>query len=204
MFLLSAKAGGVGLNLTGASRLILYDNDWNPSSDLQAMSRIWRDGQKRTVFIYRLITNGTIEEKIFQRQISKTSLSSCVMDRRNADYTPKLSDDELKDLFTIQEDFELCSTHELLECHCDCTGNVSKYSLSLLLFASLTSMTHLFYIQIPEQQYEAPSNSIKMNELMLWEHHQTPINAHLLNQLCLNKSTEEILFIFRNLCNAKK
>lgn len=55
MFLLSAKAGGVGLNLTGASRLILYDSDWNPATDLQAMSRIWRDGQMRSVYIYRYI-----------------------------------------------------------------------------------------------------------------------------------------------------
>ncbi|CAD7003753.1 unnamed protein product [Ceratitis capitata] len=54
VFLLSAKAGGVGLNLIGASRLILFDNDWNPATDAQAMSRIWRDGQTRDVHIYRL------------------------------------------------------------------------------------------------------------------------------------------------------
>lgn len=53
IFLLSAKAGGVGLNLIGASRLILFDSDWNPANDLQAMARIWRDGQKRSVYIYR-------------------------------------------------------------------------------------------------------------------------------------------------------
>lgn len=53
IFLLSAKAGGVGLNLVGASRLILFDSDWNPANDAQAMARIWRDGQKRSVYIYR-------------------------------------------------------------------------------------------------------------------------------------------------------
>lgn len=52
IFLLSAKAGGVGLNLPGASRLILFDSDWNPASDSQAMARIWRDGQKKMMFIY--------------------------------------------------------------------------------------------------------------------------------------------------------
>lgn len=57
VFLLSAKAGGVGLNLTGASRLVLYDSDWNPATDLQAMSRIWRDGQMRSVYIYRYVHN---------------------------------------------------------------------------------------------------------------------------------------------------
>lgn len=53
VFLLSAKAGGVGLNLPGASRLILFDSDWNPASDSQAMARIWRDGQKNDVYILR-------------------------------------------------------------------------------------------------------------------------------------------------------
>jgi DNA repair and recombination protein RAD54B len=55
-FLLSSKSGGCGLNLVGASRLILYDVDWNPSNDLQSMARIHRDGQKRTVYIYRFLT----------------------------------------------------------------------------------------------------------------------------------------------------
>lgn len=53
MFLLSARAGGVGLNLVGASRILLYDLDWNPATDLQAMSRVWRDGQRKKVHIYR-------------------------------------------------------------------------------------------------------------------------------------------------------
>lgn len=55
VLLLSAKAGGVGLNLSGASRLVLFDSDWNPASDMQAMARIWRDGQKRDVYIYRFV-----------------------------------------------------------------------------------------------------------------------------------------------------
>lgn len=55
VLLLSAKAGGVGLNLPGASRLILFDSDWNPASDSQAMARIWRDGQKKDVYILRFV-----------------------------------------------------------------------------------------------------------------------------------------------------
>lgn len=93
--MLSAKAGGVGLNLVGASNLILYDSDWNPASDQQAMARIWRDGQKKSVYIYRLLTSGTIEEKIFQRQICKTGLSEAIVNPDNQNYT-KLSFDELK------------------------------------------------------------------------------------------------------------
>lgn len=95
VFLLSAKAGGVGLNLVGASRLVLFDSDWNPATDLQAMSRIWRDGQKKSVFIYRLFSAGTIEEKILQRQISKTGISSAVVDPKNNSHV-RLSIEELK------------------------------------------------------------------------------------------------------------
>jgi DNA repair and recombination protein RAD54B len=69
VFLLSTKAGGAGLNLIGANRLVLFDSDWNPANDLQAMARVWRDGQKKAVVIYRLLCTGTIEEKVYQRQV---------------------------------------------------------------------------------------------------------------------------------------
>lgn len=72
VFLLSSKSGGMGINLVGASRLILFDNDWNPATDLQSMSRIHRDGQTKPCFIYRIFTTGCIDEKIFQRQLVKT------------------------------------------------------------------------------------------------------------------------------------
>jgi len=53
--MLSSKAGGCGLNLIGASRLVMFDPDWNPANDDQAMARVWRDGQKKQCYIYRLI-----------------------------------------------------------------------------------------------------------------------------------------------------
>ncbi|XP_040287955.1 DNA repair and recombination protein RAD54B isoform X2 [Bufo bufo] len=65
IFLLSSKAGGVGLNLIGACHLILYDIDWNPANDMQAMARVWRDGQQRTVHIYRLLTTADATENHF-------------------------------------------------------------------------------------------------------------------------------------------
>ena len=58
VFLLSSKAGGAGLNLTGASRLILADSSWNPAVDAQALARIWRDGQRKPCTTYRLVTTG--------------------------------------------------------------------------------------------------------------------------------------------------
>lgn len=65
IFLLCAKAGGTGLNLIGANRMVLFEVDWNPSNDLQVMGRIWREGQKRPVFIYRLLSANTMEERVF-------------------------------------------------------------------------------------------------------------------------------------------
>ncbi|AET38388.1 DNA-dependent ATPase RDH54 Ecym_2678 [Eremothecium cymbalariae DBVPG len=119
-FLLSAKSGGVGLNLIGASRLILFDNDWNPSVDLQAMSRIHRDGQKRPCFIYRLVTTGCIDEKIFQRQLMKNNLSKKFLDNHLDEKTNDnlFEKEDLKDLFTIQTATK-CNTHDLI---CSCPG----------------------------------------------------------------------------------
>merc|ERR1719193_1026169 len=79
VMLLSSKAGGCGLNLIGANRLIMFDPDWNPANDLQAMARIWRSGQKKKVSIYRLISTATIEEKMFQRQIFKNEMADSLM-----------------------------------------------------------------------------------------------------------------------------
>ena len=78
MFLLSTKAGGVGLNLVGANRLVLFDSDWNPANDLQALARVWREGQRKPVTIYRLLSTGTVEERVFQRQILKGAVANAV------------------------------------------------------------------------------------------------------------------------------
>lgn len=116
VFLLSTKAGGMGINLIGASRLILFDIDWNPSPDQQAMARICRDGQKRPCYIYRLITKGAIDEKIFQRQMMKMGLADSVVDGKKST-TSAFSKEELRDIFTLDRR-ETCQTHDLLGCAC--------------------------------------------------------------------------------------
>lgn len=75
-FLISTKAGGVGLNLTAANRVVIFDPNWNPAHDLQAMDRAYRIGQKREVDVYRLIGAGTLEELIYNRQQYKRAIAS--------------------------------------------------------------------------------------------------------------------------------
>nr|POE86529.1 dna repair and recombination protein rad54b [Quercus suber] len=121
VFLLSAKAGGTGLNLIGASRLVLFDIDWNPATDLQAMARVHRDGQKRPCYIYRFLTQGALDEKIFQRQVSKTGLADSIVDGKGS--VSGFSREELRDLFTLDESTG-CQTHKILGCACNDTGIV--------------------------------------------------------------------------------
>lgn len=99
VFLLTTKVGGLGVNLTGANRVIIYDPDWNPSTDVQARERAWRLGQKKEVEIYRLMVAGTIEEKIFHRQIFKQFLTNKILRDPKQRQTFQMSD--LHDLFTL-------------------------------------------------------------------------------------------------------
>lgn len=108
VFLLTTKVGGLGVNLTGADRVIIYDPDWNPSTDVQARERAWRLGQKREVEIYRLMTAGTIEEKIYHRQIFKQFLTNKILRDPKQRQTFHLRD--LHDLFTLGDASETGQT----------------------------------------------------------------------------------------------
>ncbi|KAL4725558.1 DNA repair protein rhp26 [Fusarium chlamydosporum] len=99
VFLMTTRTGGLGTNLTGADRIIIFDPDWNPSTDLQARERAWRLGQKKPVKIYRLMTEGTIEEKIYHRQIFKQFMTNKVLKDPKQRSSYDLSD--LYDLFSF-------------------------------------------------------------------------------------------------------
>lgn len=104
IFLLSTRAGGLGINLTAADTVIFYDSDWNPTVDQQAMDRAHRLGQTKQVTVYRLITKGTIEERILQRAKQKDEIQKVVIsggEFRQVDFKPReivslLLDDEGK------------------------------------------------------------------------------------------------------------
>ena len=120
VFLLSSRSGGVGLNLIGANRLVLYDSDWNPSTDLQAMARIHRDGQLKPCYIYRMLLAGSIDEKIYQRQLAKMGLSDTLIGEGSSG--DSFSQEDLRDIFTLTEDTK-CLTHDLLDCACGGDGS---------------------------------------------------------------------------------
>ena len=114
VFLLTTKVGGLGINLTGADRVIIFDPDWNPSTDIQARERAWRLGQKREVEIYRLMVAGTIEEKIFHRQVFKQFLTNKILRDPKQRQTFQMSD--LHDLFTLGDaNEEATQTSRLFE-----------------------------------------------------------------------------------------
>jgi len=83
VFLISLKAGGVGLNLTGADYVFILDPWWNPASEIQALSRAHRIGQEKRVFVYRYISGDTIEEKIQRLQERKSKLAGTFIDSNN-------------------------------------------------------------------------------------------------------------------------
>ncbi|HHY74222.1 MAG TPA: DEAD/DEAH box helicase [Bacillus bacterium] len=101
LLILSLKTGGTGLNLTAANHVIHYDRWWNPAVENQATDRAYRIGQKRFVHVHKLITTGTLEEKIDEMIEKKKSLSDEIISGEN--WITELSTDELRDLFTLRK-----------------------------------------------------------------------------------------------------
>lgn len=150
IFLLSSKAGGCGINLIGANRLVLMDPDWNPAADQQALARVWRDGQKKDCFIYRFMCTGTIEEKIFQRQSMKLSLSSCVVDAKE-DVERIFSGDALRLLFQYRLD-TTCDTHDTYNCK-RCSKEKGQIVKSpAMLYGDATTWNHLNHAALKSNQ----------------------------------------------------
>jgi len=95
----TTRTGGIGMSLIGADRVVLYDPDWNPQTDAQARERAWRLGQKKPVIVYRFICAGTIEEKIYHRQIFKQALTNRIL--QDPRQRRLFSQSELSDLFSL-------------------------------------------------------------------------------------------------------
>ncbi|KAH8624977.1 putative helicase [Alternaria alternata] len=103
VLLLTTSVGGLGLNLTGADTVIFVEHDWNPQKDIQAMDRAHRIGQKKVVNVYRIVTRGTLEEKILNLQRFKIDVASTVVNQQNAGLQ-SMQTDQILDLFNVSAD----------------------------------------------------------------------------------------------------
>ncbi|CCI49756.1 unnamed protein product [Albugo candida] len=105
VFLLSTRAGGLGINLYTADIVILYDSDWNPQADLQAQDRAHRIGQKKEVNVYRFVTSDSVEEKIIERAQQKLKLDAMVVQQgRLQDKQSKLSKSDMLEMIRFGAD----------------------------------------------------------------------------------------------------
>nr|GEV07160.1 SNF2-related, N-terminal domain-containing protein [Tanacetum cinerariifolium] len=113
IFLLTSQVGGLGLTLTKADRVIVVDPAWNPSTDAQSVDRAYRIGQKKDVLVYRLMTCGTVEEKIYRKQIYKGGLFRSATEHR--EQIRYFSQQDLRELFSIpKQGFDVSLTQQQL------------------------------------------------------------------------------------------
>ncbi|XP_044510822.1 protein CHROMATIN REMODELING 24 isoform X4 [Mangifera indica] len=113
IFLLTSQVGGLGLTLTKADRVIVVDPAWNPSTDNQSVDRAYRIGQKKDVIVYRLMTCGTVEEKIYRKQIFKGGLFKTATEHK--EQIRYFSQQDLRELFSLPEQgFDISLTQQQL------------------------------------------------------------------------------------------
>lgn len=218
VFLLSSKAGGCGLNLIGGNRLVLFDPDWNPANDKQAAARVWRDGQKKRVFIYRFLSTGTIEEKVFQRQMSKEGLQKVIQHEQvdSEMLHNSLSTEDLRDLFTFHEHIR-SEIHENMNCPRCSARNQLPAEITIDISVSRDSTDGgrcsgqtiddiggfaeiagcLDKLSSSEKQIGAPLEE----DLGSWGHHSLPTTVP--DEILQASAGDEVTFVFTNQVDGK-
>lgn len=173
--LISTRAGSLGINLYAANRVIIVDGSWNPTYDLQAIYRAWRYGQTKPVFAYRLMAHGTMEEKIYKRQVTKEGLAARVVDRQQVHRT--ISKEEMLHLFDFGDEENFDTLMELSEDNGNqnAIGNVGK---------SLNQNMPLSH---------GSCSSDKLMESLLGKHHPRWIANYHEHETLLQENEEEKL-----------
>ncbi|KAL6514250.1 DNA-dependent ATPase protein rad54 [Orobanche hederae] len=209
-FLLSSKAGGCGLNLIGGNRLVLFDPDWNPANDKQAAARVWRDGQKKRVYIYRFLSTGTIEEKVYQRQMSKEGLQKVIQQEHvDLEEGNLLSTEDLRDLFTFHESVsseihekmccKRCEQHETMSGtgfennHMNESCRLDEEDIGG--FASLVGSFNSL------KRHEKQVGTPKEEDLASWAHHHFPSSVP--DSIFQASAGDEVSFVFTNQVEGK-
>ncbi|XP_009355846.2 LOW QUALITY PROTEIN: protein CHROMATIN REMODELING 24 [Pyrus x bretschneideri] len=133
IFLLTSQVGGLGLTLTRADRVIVVDPAWNPSTDNQSVDRAYRIGQNKDVIVYRLMTCGTVEEKIYRKQIYKGGLFKTATEHK--EQIRYFSQQDLRELFSLpKEGFDVSLTQQQLYEEHDRQHTMDKYFKSHIEF----------------------------------------------------------------------
>ena len=184
IFLLSTRAGGLGLNLMTSDTVILYDSDWNPQMDLQAMDRVHRIGQTKPVLIYRLLCENTIEEKILERQAMRLKLDSLVIQQgRVLKAGEHFTKDQMKEMIQYGADAIFRA------------GNDFKDEDIDLILKRGEEQTNKFF-QEAEKQAKSKSNlllnfSFDPNDLYKFENEDYRLKRKENAEKVLNKALEE-------------
>ncbi|CAF3746940.1 unnamed protein product [Rotaria socialis] len=157
LFIVSTMAGGIGINLTGSNRVIIFDCSWNPSSDLQALFRSYRLGQKKTTYVYRLLSKGSMEEKIYFRQVNKQAMAQRVVDAQQL--ARHFTESELHELYSFKPDEDEPQEYLLKELPDDivlknCIGKNPKIVQNILEHDSLLE-NHIEEQLTREEKYYA-------------------------------------------------